>query len=98
MPMARYLPEVAEEMLSHIPETEEQIIADIKKVTSDSAYAPPEAQSNYWGMMSIALRRHIPVPKEDWHFLVLSVFLKIPIAELKTRWAQIVDDHPGKDS
>ena len=93
MPMARVLPETIDTMLLHIPEGH-QLRGRLEAIRSSSAYAPPEAQSHWWGQTSIILKSVLPAPTEDWHYLVLAEFSQIPIGDLKSRWNEIRNEHP----
>lgn len=74
--------EVIDKILALVPEGEMEFIIDLKWNREDASYKAPE-EVLQWQRTAETLRKHIPMPKLDWHFEILSLFIKKPIEEIK---------------
>lgn len=82
MSKRRICTDVILEIKSKIPEEEKSFLSDLELNFEDASYKAPE-QKIQWVRLSDTLQKHIPNPKEDWHFEVLSIFTTKSINELK---------------
>ena len=57
-------------------------IKDLQWNYEDASYKAPE-ENTQWFKTSHTLQKHIPNPKEDWEFNVLSIFSTKPVDEIK---------------
>lgn len=73
---------VIQRMLLHVPENETEFIKDLKWNLDDSIFKAPE-DTIQWERTMKTLIKHIPSPKEEWHFKVLSIFTTKSIEQLK---------------
>lgn len=74
--------EVISKMMEKVPAGESDFLKDLHWNYNDAAYKAPEEQTQ-WIRTIETLRNHIPVPKYEWHFEILSIFTTRPIEELK---------------
>jgi hypothetical protein len=74
--------EVIINMIDKIPDTKRSFIKDLKWNYEDASYKAPE-ENIQWIRTQKTLLKHIPVPKEDWEFEVLSIFTTKSVEELK---------------
>lgn len=81
--MRRHCPEVIATMLEFVPIDREKFIEDLKWNFEDASYKSPE-ETIQWERTMRTLIKHIPIPKEDWEFNVLSIFTTRSIENLKT--------------
>lgn len=77
--------EVITQMLTHVPETETGLIADLRWNFNDAAYKAPE-ETLQWERTATTLQAHIPKPTADWHFEVLSIFMVKGIPDLRKQF------------
>ena len=70
------------EMLEKIPKDNIEFIKDLNWNFEDAAYKAPE-ETLQWERTMQTLQKHIPNPKEDWEFEVLSIYTTKSIEELK---------------
>lgn len=75
---------IIEEMLSIIPESEEELIIKLLFNKTDAMYKAPE-ETIQWVRTSETLQYHIPIPKEEWEFKVLSIFTTLSIEQIKSQ-------------
>jgi hypothetical protein len=80
--------DVISQMLEIIPETETRLISDLQWNMEDSFYKAPE-ETIQWVRTSETLQRHIPIPKQEWEFNILSIFTTNSVEEIKL----MVDEH-----
>jgi len=73
---------VIEEMLQHIPSNHYEFIEDLKWNQDDAKYKAPE-ETIQWFRTQNTLMKHIPIPKNEWEFHVLSIFTTLPVEEIK---------------
>lgn len=69
-------------MVFNIPENEIELLKDLKWNYEDSLHKPPE-ETLQWERTMMTLVKHIPVPKKDWEFEILSIFTTKSIDEIK---------------
>ena len=73
-------------MLQKVPLTETDFIKDLEWNFEDASYKAPE-ETLQWQRTQQTLVKHIPVPKEEWQFEVLSIFTTQPIESIKSALA-----------
>lgn len=78
----RICTEVITEMINVIPKDQIELIKDLEWNYEDASYKAPE-ETIQWVRTSLTLQQHIPIPKEDWEFQVLSIFSTKPVDEIK---------------
>jgi len=69
-------------MIEKIPESKTDFIKDLMWNYNDAAYKAPE-ETLQWDRTMVTLIKHIPEPKENWEYDVLSIFTTKSIDELK---------------
>lgn len=69
-------------MMEKIPSEKTDFIKDLQWNYEDASYKAPE-ETLQWHRTMQTLQKHIPEPKEDWEFEVLSIFTTKSIEELK---------------
>jgi hypothetical protein len=74
--------EVILKMLDRIPDTETEFIKALKWNLEDASYKAPE-ETLQWHRTMETLMKYIPNPKEDWEFVVLSIWTTKSIEEVK---------------
>jgi hypothetical protein len=74
---------VIKDMMSNIPSDKSEFIKDLEWNFEDASYKAPE-ETLQWERTMQTLIKHIPVPKEDWEFEVLSIFTTKPIETLRS--------------
>jgi hypothetical protein len=74
--------EVIEQMIKKIPPDKKEFIEDLHWNYEDASYKAPE-ETLQWQRTMETLQDHIPNPKEDWEYEVLSIFTTRSIDELK---------------
>lgn len=74
--------QVITQMLEKIPVTEEVFIKDLQWNYEDASFKAPK-ENTQWIKTHQTLFKHIPVPKKDWEFEVLSIFSTMTIDEIK---------------
>ena len=74
--------DVISSMINEIPSYKVEFIKDLKWNLNDSSYKAPE-ETIQWMRTTETLIKHIPKPKEEWEFAVLSIFSTIPVDEIK---------------
>ena len=70
------------EMMQLIPAEKELFLADLEWNFEDASYKAPE-ETLQWHRTQQTLMKHIPEPKEDWEYEVLSIFTTKSVDELK---------------
>jgi hypothetical protein len=65
--------EVINQMIDKIPSDKTDFINDLQWNYEDASYKAPE-ETLQWIRTSESLMKHIPNPKEEWEFDVLSIF------------------------
>ena len=78
----RLCTDVIDQMINIIPKENTQLIQDLQWNHIDASYKAPE-ETIQWYRTSETLRKHIPNPKENWEFDVLSIFTTEPVDEIK---------------
>ncbi len=75
---------VITEMLTKVPKTKENVdlIEALDWNREDASYKAPE-ETLQWERTMNTLQKHIPKPKEDWQFEVLSIFTTQPVEAIK---------------
>lgn len=74
--------EVIASMIEKIPSEKTEFIRDLQWNFKDAGYKAPE-ETLQWNRTQQTLVAHIPKPKEDWEFEVLSIFTTRSVDELK---------------
>jgi len=76
---------VITEMLTKVPKTKDNVdlIEALDWNREDASYKAPE-ETLQWQRTQQTLVKHIPVPKEEWQFEVLSIFTTQPIEAIKS--------------
>ena len=74
--------EVIKKMLDRIPVSKTQFIDALKWNLEDASYKAPE-ETLQWHRTMETLMKHIPNPKEDWEFVVLSIWTTKSVEEVK---------------
>ena len=80
----RNLVNIIDEMLRHVPETEEHLVADLTDLRSSTAYSAPELMGLRWRCGAEVLEEHFPAdPKDfnDWQKKVCEVWMGRPLTE-----------------
>jgi hypothetical protein len=78
--------EVITQMLEKVPTEKTDFIKDLKWNYTDASFKAPE-ETLQWERTMNTLQKHIPIPKEEWEFEMLSIFTTKDISELK-RWVE----------
>jgi len=78
----RHCPTIIKQMMEKIPSEKTEFIKDLQWNYEDASYKAPE-ETLQWHRTMQTLQKHIPEPKEDWEFEVLSIFTTKSIEELK---------------
>ena len=73
---------VIRQMMEKIPSEKTEFITDLEWNLEDAKYKAPE-QKLQWFRTHDTLVKHIPLPKEEWEFEVLSIFTTKSVEELK---------------
>jgi len=73
---------VITQMIGKIPSDKVELLKDLKWNYEDASYKPLEENLQLI-RTSNTLYKHIPIPKEDWEFEILSIFTTMSIDELK---------------
>ena len=82
--MARNLDEVIVEMLTEIPESEQDLIIELRDNLSSVVYAAPELISMWWQEVYSTLWGHMPEhPTEEWQYKILSIYSTKSMDELR---------------
>lgn len=74
---------VIKQMLEKIPSDRIDFIEDLRWNYEDASYKAPE-QTLQWSRTQHTLIKHIPLPKEDWEFEVLSIFTTQSVDDIKS--------------
>lgn len=74
--------EVIVQMLTKIPEGNDEFVKELQWNLEDSFYKPPEENIQWYATMN-TLIKYIPRPEREWEFEVLSIFTTKSIEELK---------------
>jgi hypothetical protein len=74
--------QIIEQMIGKIPTDKKDFINDLQKNRNFASYKAPE-NTEQWSRVHETLMQHIPEPKEDWEFEVLSIFTTLSIEALK---------------
>lgn len=82
METRRHCPSVIQQMLDNVPAEKTDLIKDLRWNLEDAIYKAPE-ETLQWERTMETLERHIPEPKEEWEFKVISIFSTRTIEELK---------------
>ena len=69
-------------MIEKIPESKTDFIKDLMWNYEDATFKAPE-ETLQWERTMETLIKHIPKPKENWEYDVLSIFTTKSIDELK---------------
>lgn len=70
------------QMMEKIPSDNIEFIKDLQWNFEDASYKAPE-ETLQWHRTMKTLQKHIPKPKEDWEFEVLSIFTTKSVEKLK---------------
>lgn len=73
---------IISEMVSKIPESEIEFIKDLQWNYEDASYKAPE-ETIQWNRTYQTIVKHIPKPKQDWEFEVLSIFSTMTVENIK---------------
>jgi len=73
---------VIKEMVVEIPLNKKKLHKDLEWNFEDAFYKPPE-ETLQWERTMETLIKHIPKPRKEWEFKVLSIFTTKSIEELK---------------
>ena len=77
--------DVIRQMLGKIPIDKTEFIKDLEWNLEDAKYKAPE-ENLQWIRTHTTLIEHIPTPKEDWEFEVISIFTTLTIDHLKAMY------------
>ena len=69
-------------MMEKIPTDKTEFLEDLRWNFEDAGYKPPEGTLQ-WERTMDTLMKHIPSPKEDWEFEVISIFTTKTVEEVK---------------
>ena len=70
--------ETITKMLDTIPEEKSELIKDLQLNFENASY-----KAMQWHRTMQTLKKHIPLPKEDWEFTMLSILTTQSIEEIK---------------
>jgi hypothetical protein len=70
------------DMIEKIPADQQSLISDLQWNYEDAGYKAPE-ETLQWERTSMTLQKHMSSPKEEWEFVVLSVFTTHDVDTLK---------------
>ena len=76
--------QVIAEMLEKVPTEKTELIKDLEWNFEDASYKAPE-ETLQWQRTQQTLIKHLPEPKEQWEFEVLSIFTTQSIDDLKSK-------------
>ena len=68
----RHLPNVIDQMLAVIPQTEEIVVSELQKIRQSSDCASPEMQPHWWSQVAMCMSEYMAenglkeVPAEGW--------------------------------
>ena len=68
--------------MEKIPSEKTDFIKDLQWNYEDACYKAPE-ETLQWHRTMQTLQKHMPDPKEDWEFEVLSIFTTKSVEKLK---------------
>ncbi len=74
--------QVIAEMMTHIPESEKSLLANLQWNYNDAVYKAPE-ETLQWHRTTETVQKHFKKPTEEWQFKVLSVFTTKTVEEIK---------------
>jgi len=74
--------EIINQMVEKIPTEKTELLKDLEWNLEDASYKAPE-ETLQWNRTMNTLMKHIPEPKLDWEFEVLSIFTTKTVDELK---------------
>lgn len=69
-------------MMEKIPSEKTDFIKDLQWNYEDASFKAPE-ETLQWHRTMQTLQKHMPDPKEDWEFEVLSIFTTKSVEKLK---------------
>ncbi len=82
----RDLTEVIPKILTHIPPTEERLVATLEDICTSAYFAPPENQYLFWQLLQEELQSLWPdsstPPPTDWRRVVIEVALGKSMEEI----------------
>lgn len=70
----RNLIKVIDEMLEVIPDTETDLIAQLRSVQKSARYAAPEMAGYWWRIGEDALMRTVPNPTDGWQKRMAAIW------------------------
>lgn len=70
-------------MLEKVPADKTELIKDLEWNYEDASYKAPE-ETLQWNRTMQTLMKHIPEPKAEWEFEILSIFTTKTVDELKS--------------
>ena len=74
---------IIKQLLELVPEEKTELLKDLKWNLEDAAYKAPE-ETLQWERTMHTLMKHLPIPKEDWEWKMLSIWTTKSVEELKT--------------
>jgi len=74
--------QIINQMIEKIPTDKTVFIKDLQWNYEDAAYKAPE-ETLQWYRTQSTLIKHIPQPKEDWEFEVLSIFTTKSVEDIR---------------
>ncbi len=82
----RNIVDVLDEMIKVVKTDQANLISTLNSIRSSASYSSPEMLAQRWGELSMTLQNHIPVPKEEWEFDILSIFSTVPKQTIKEHY------------
>lgn len=83
--MSRNLKDVITNILNEIPDSEVDLISQLKDNRDSVTFSAPEMLPLWWGEVQSSLLSYLPeVPNEEWQFKILSIFSTKSVNELKS--------------
>ena len=79
---------VIQQMINKVPFEKSNLIKDLEWNLEDASYKAPE-ETLQWERTMNTLMKHIPNPKEDWEFEVISIFTTKTVDQLKLEFSTI---------
>lgn len=74
--------EIVEQIMEKIPLSKKNFKSHLQGIYEDSFYKAPESRIP-WDRTCEILNIHIPIPKEEWEYEIVSIFTTTPIEKLK---------------
>ena len=74
--------EVIRQIMEKVPEDKVDFIKDLQWNYEDASFKAPE-ETLQWHRTQQTLQEHIPNPKEEWEYEILSIFTTKPIEDIR---------------